>query len=270
MHCQDRQPKGWNWLETKGPVLGHLPNQGQLGVVTWGVRWGDFQSFTVCVLLPPLFLGVKLAHGARGALRAEAARHGGISRARTPNTQGKVLPKRKGNPPAAGEQTTCPREPEPGERSLFTPPNNCTTQHSPRNTDLTALLVFIKHAFVTQFSSLWLEVVVHLECLWILINGVRLIQRLSTHLRFSPKHVPRTVVFWEVTSAESPAKIPQDHLQNQNTFFHCFVLFTRKIGLIFLLYCYEWFCSVIPLRGKRFYLLNKRLFLLTGKGSLPQ
>lgn len=109
-----------------------------------------------------------------------------------------------------------------------TAPPNC--KHSFWNPELIHDLSSLSaHLF---YTSLWLEVAVRCECLWILVNGVKLIQRLSTHLRFSPSVFPEQFSFGKSLQLNLRLNFLKITCKVR-TPFHCFVLFTRKIKLIF-------------------------------------
>ena len=119
-------------------------------------------------------------------------------------------------------------------------------------------------------NSLGLEATVHLERLWILINGVKPIHTLSTHRRVSLRVFPEQLCFGKSLQLNLQLKFLKI-TRKVRTPFHCFVLFTRKIKLIFpsLLLWMVLFCNTIN-RKKVFSFEKKMLFLLTSKGSLPQ
>lgn len=139
---------------------------------------GYFQSFTICIFLPPLLVVMKLAHrkGAREALQEEAARHCYFSRAKIQKSRVRgwqqghcwVGWRKKGK----DEQTMLLVRENLNLVSLSQP---SVQLHHP--TENTAFRTLISLHYLSSLSihllynSLWLEVVVHLECLWILING---------------------------------------------------------------------------------------------------
>lgn len=108
--------------------------------------------------------------------------------------------------------------------------------HHPTENTAFRTLIFLHYlsslSIHLLYNSLWLEVVVHLERLWILINGVKLIQRLSTHLRFSLSTFPEQFCFGKSLQLNLLLKFLKITCKVR-TPFCCLVLFTRKIELIF-------------------------------------
>lgn len=146
----------------------------------------------------------------------------------------------------------------PSSPCTIAPPN---WKHSFQNADLIALLVFIKHSL---YYSLWTRVVPHLECLWILINGVKLIPRLSTHFKFSPGMFPEQFYSEKPLQLNLLLKFLKITYKLRTTF-RCLLLFTNKIKLIFpsLLLWMVLFCNAI--NRKKFYLLKKCFCFLPAK-----
>lgn len=125
--------------------------------------WGYFQSFTICIFLPPLLVVMKLARrkGAWEALQEEVARHCYFSRAKIQKSR--VRGWRQGHcwvgwrKKGKDEQTMLLVRENLNLMSSQSLTTLCTTappnwKHSFQNIDLLALLVFIKHSFVIQFS----------------------------------------------------------------------------------------------------------------------
>lgn len=202
--------------------------------------WGYFQSFTICIFLPPLLLVMKLAHrkGAWEARQEEAARHCYISRAKIQKCRVRgwwqghcwVGWKKKGK----DEQTALLVQENLNLVSCLSEPP-VQLHHPTENTafgTLISLHYLSSSSIHLLYASLWLEVVVHLECLWILINGVKLIQRLSTRLRFSLSMFPEQFCFGKPLQLNLLLKFLKMTCKVR-TPFCCFVLFTRKIKLIF-------------------------------------
>lgn len=142
----------------------------------------------------------------------------------------------------------------PLSQPLLPPPQ----LHHP--TENTAFRTLISLHYLSSLSihlfyySLWTRVVLHLECLWILINWVKLIQRLSTYLKFSPGMFPEQFYFGKTLQLNLLLKFLKVTYKLR-TPFRC--LLTKKIKLIFpsLLLWMALFCNTI--NRKRFYLLKK-------------
>lgn len=239
--------------------------------------WGYFQSFTICIFLPPLLLIMKLARrkGAREALQEAAARHCYISGAKIQQSRVRgwwqghcwVGWRKKGKDEPA---MLLVWENLKLVSGLSQPP---VQSHHPTENIAFGILISLHYlsslSIHLLYNSLWLEVVVHLGCLWILTNGVKLIQRLSTHFRFSLSTFPKQLCFGKSLQLNLLLKFLKITCKVR-TPFRCFVLFTRKIKLIFpsLLLWMVLFCNTID--RKKVLSFKKMLFLLTSKGSLPQ
>lgn len=144
------------------------------------------------------------------------------------------------------DNVTCSGESKPGVR-LSQPP---VQLHHPTENAAFGILISLRYlsslSIHLLYNSLWVEVVIHLECLWILINGVKLIQRLSTHLRSSLSLFREQFCSGKSLQLNLLLKFLKITCRVR-TPFRCFVLFTRKIKLIFpsVLLWMGLFCNTI-------------------------